>query len=68
MICKVPHLQKHCRKIPDGFSFNPDSGILPIAKTGRYIDILICNIDASGKCSLSIHNQDLPVIPVIHDN
>ena len=63
----VPHFQKHHGKAPDGLSLQPDSRILPVAETDDLIDIFIRQVDPAGITRVAIDYQDLPVIPVVHD-
>ena len=61
----VPHFQKHERKPFRRVSFQPDCRILPVSEPFFPVDILVRQIRASRMSNPSVHNQDLPVIPVI---
>ena len=61
-------MEKHYRHIPDSFSLEHNSGILPVSETLFLVDIFICKIDASRKSNPSVNDTKLPVIPVILDN
>ena len=63
----VPHFQEHHGKAPDSLPLQPDSRILPVAEADDLIDIFIRQIDPAGIARMAVDHQDLPVVPVVHD-
>ena len=63
----IPHFQKHLRKVPYAFAFQPYPGILPVTETHLFVNIFIGQVDPSGKCGMPVNIKDFPVISVIHD-
>ncbi len=62
----IPHLQKHHREIPHGFTLDADSRILPVITVRTFIiDILVRHIDAAGIAYPAVDHHDLSVIPVV---
>ena len=61
----VPHLQKQQRKALCCLAFEHDGCVLPVPEAFGQIDILICEIDASGEGCLAVDHKYLSVISVV---
>ena len=63
----VPVVEEHHREVPDRRALGAESCVLPVAEPLFFIDILVGQIDAARIGCISVHDHDLPVVAVIHD-
>ena len=61
----VPHGEEHNRHGPDGVPLQQNGAVLPVAEPLPYIDVLVSQVDTSGKANLSVDNEQLTVVPVV---
>ena len=66
LFSNVPHLQELCCQALDGLTFHTDARILPLAIGEFPPKIFIRQIESASKGHLSIHHQNLPVVPMVH--
>ena len=60
-------VEEHHREVPDRRALGAESCVLPVAEPLFFIDILVGQIDAARIGCISVHDHDLPVVAVIHD-
>ena len=62
---KIPVRQEHKLQTAHRRPFQPQMGIPPVAQFRITVNVLIGNIDTTGKADLAVHYYDLPVVAII---
>ena len=62
----VPHFQKHHTEIKDSLSMNSDSCIFPVSEPHLPVNVFIRQVNAAIVSRMSVNDQNLPVVAVIH--